>query len=174
MPKWRKRPCATCGEEHCCRASTCFHCTRRAMNAKKPRRFCAVCNRDISPGLERLSQPSSPYCSRACKEALHEAQIKAISEVSKAVKRGELVPATHFVCTDCGAPATEYEHRNYRRPLDVDPVCRSCNIKRGPADDVAEAVAEHLGISGSVAAFMRPLYEREKAHFDSLFSSDSA
>lgn len=34
-------------------------------------------------------------------------------------------------CVDCGHPATCYEHRDYARPLDVEPVCRSCNATRG-------------------------------------------
>ena len=36
-------------------------------------------------------------------------------------------------CTDCGKRATVYDHRDYGRPLDVEPVCQSCNLKRGPA-----------------------------------------
>ena len=36
-------------------------------------------------------------------------------------------------CVDCGAPALEYDHRDYSRPLDVDPVCKSCNRRRGTA-----------------------------------------
>ena len=29
-------------------------------------------------------------------------------------------------CSDCEQPATEYDHRDYMKPLDVAPVCRSC------------------------------------------------
>lgn len=36
-------------------------------------------------------------------------------------------------CTDCGVPASQYDHRDYSRPLDVEPVCRSCNLRRGTA-----------------------------------------
>ena len=36
-----------------------------------------------------------------------------------------------YRCTDCEAPAFEYDHRDYSRPLGVDPVCRSCNNLRG-------------------------------------------
>lgn len=36
-------------------------------------------------------------------------------------------------CVDCGVRASQYEHRDYLRPLDVEPVCRRCNKKRGPA-----------------------------------------
>jgi len=36
-------------------------------------------------------------------------------------------------CVDCGAPATCYDHRDYSKPLDVEPVCWKCNAQRGPA-----------------------------------------
>jgi hypothetical protein len=38
-------------------------------------------------------------------------------------------------CCDCGADAKNYDHRDYTKPLEVDPVCFSCNYKRGPALD---------------------------------------
>lgn len=36
-------------------------------------------------------------------------------------------------CVDCGAVATEYDHRDYAKPLEVEPVCRGCNALRGSA-----------------------------------------
>lgn len=36
-------------------------------------------------------------------------------------------------CFDCGKPAQHYDHRDYGKPLDVDPVCRTCNKLRGSA-----------------------------------------
>lgn len=36
-------------------------------------------------------------------------------------------------CVDCGDVATDYEHRDYFRPLDVEPVCHGCNVRRGSA-----------------------------------------
>jgi hypothetical protein len=42
-------------------------------------------------------------------------------------------PATGQDCVDCGAPAVFYDHRDYDKPFDVVPVCRSCNIRRGTA-----------------------------------------
>ena len=41
--------------------------------------------------------------------------------------------ASCYKCVDCGANATDYDHRDYNKPLDVEPVCRSCNIRRGNA-----------------------------------------
>lgn len=63
----------------------------------------------------------------------------AMKAVNDAVRRGELAPAKSCTCADCGAPAIDYDHRDYNRPLDVQPVCRSCNKKRGPAIPAKEA-----------------------------------
>lgn len=57
----------------------------------------------------------------------------AIAKVHRAIKKGVLPPARSCVCTDCGKPARHYDHRDYNKPLEVDPVCESCNHLRGPA-----------------------------------------
>ena len=60
--------------------------------------------------------------------------LAARAAVAKAVRQGVLARLDGSVrCVDCGAPATGYDHRDYARPLDVQPVCRSCNNKRGHA-----------------------------------------
>lgn len=56
----------------------------------------------------------------------------ANSEVAKARSRGALADPRTLPCTDCGAQASEYDHRDYSKPLEVDPVCRRCNARRGP------------------------------------------
>jgi hypothetical protein len=53
--------------------------------------------------------------------------------VSAAVRRGDMPRASEFPCVDCAKPARDYDHRDYSKPLDVQPVCRSCNKLRGPA-----------------------------------------
>lgn len=62
-------------------------------------------------------------------------QRDAMIYVRKAVARGVLpdLRGKEYACVDCGAIATLYEHRSYLRPLDVEPVCRMCNAKRGTA-----------------------------------------
>ena len=39
-------------------------------------------------------------------------------------------------CMDCDKRATCWDHRDYLKPDDIDPVCHSCNWKRGPAKPV--------------------------------------
>ena len=59
----------------------------------------------------------------------------AHAAVARAIKRGLLKRPREFPCTDCGKPAEQYDHREYAKPLEVEPVCRRCNLKRGPALD---------------------------------------
>jgi hypothetical protein len=56
----------------------------------------------------------------------------ASARVSYAVRTGKLARPTTLTCADCGQPATEYDHRDYSRPLQVEPVCHPCNKRRGP------------------------------------------
>lgn len=53
--------------------------------------------------------------------------------VVRAVRRGDLRPVRECACVDCGAPARHYDHRDYNKPTEVNPVCVSCNHKRGHA-----------------------------------------
>ena len=58
---------------------------------------------------------------------------KAHSYVTKAIRDGYLPRPNTLLCLDCGSPAQVYDHRDYNKPLDVEPVCHACNVKRGPA-----------------------------------------
>ncbi len=69
----------------------------------------------------------------ACRETHYARRSRAGAKVAQAIRRGELAPAAGATCVDCGAPARDYDHRDYDRPLDVVPVCRGCNKRRGPA-----------------------------------------
>ncbi|MDP9651932.1 hypothetical protein [Paraburkholderia caledonica] len=67
---------------------------------------------------------------------------RALAEVRKAVLRGDLPPVTNHIYADCGKPAQAYDHRDYSKPLEVDPVCDSCNGRRGAA--LPSSVANEL------------------------------
>jgi hypothetical protein len=57
---------------------------------------------------------------------------RAHATVSCAVRKG-LLPRVHTLkCVDCGEQAQDYEHRDYNHLLFVQPVCRACNLRRGP------------------------------------------
>ena len=75
--------------------------------------------------MRLFEDPDSPYRLGGYHAVAH-------AEVHRAVRRGLLPKASDLVCVDCGVAAVEYDHRDYNRPLAVEPVCRSCNLFRGP------------------------------------------
>lgn len=57
--------------------------------------------------------------------------MSAKSAVYILVRAKKLKKASNFNCLDCGMKAEVYDHRDYKKPLDIEPVCKSCNYKRG-------------------------------------------
>lgn len=97
------------------------------MPRRKPNKpfTCTLC------GRHSAGYPGRRVCTN-CHPALAESQGKARLIVKLAIEEGRLAPITQDTkCTDCDKPAREYDHRDYNKPLDVDPVCRGCNLKRG-------------------------------------------
>jgi hypothetical protein len=74
------------------------------------------------------------FCNQCSREHTKE-NVQALYKVRAARLAGLLPDPSVCACADCGKPARDYEHRDYTKPLDVQPVCRSCNVKRGPAFD---------------------------------------
>jgi len=62
----------------------------------------------------------------------------AVSAVGIAVKKGLLpdLKKETIKCSDCDDKATQYDHRDYNYKLFVQPVCMSCNRKRGAAKHI--------------------------------------
>jgi len=59
---------------------------------------------------------------------------RAAQILRRAKKRGQIAEiGPGMLCFYCSVQATEYDHRDYNKPLDVDPVCHSCNLLLGPA-----------------------------------------
>lgn len=99
------------------------------MKEAEPRSVdCRYCGRTWTPTRVMWNSYS---CFR-CGERVHDIQRKASLIVRKAVIKGLLPHVKTLLCVDCGAQATEWEHRDYTKPLDVEPTCRRCNRLRGP------------------------------------------
>jgi hypothetical protein len=102
-------------------------------------RLCAGCGVDISNrhGLAKwcLKCQSSQwrYGSKNRTPGVKSGQVRAHQAVFRAVQKGLLARPETLKCVDRDEQAAHYDHRDYNRPLDVEPVCRSCNYKRGPA-----------------------------------------
>lgn len=74
------------------------------------------------------------------------------SIVQSAIRAGNMPRASECSCMDCGKQATDYDHRDYNFPLRVQPVCRGCNLRRGPAIPVVG------GMQRSIASGRVPYY----------------
>ncbi len=57
----------------------------------------------------------------------HPERYAATQAVRKAVDAGYLPSISKCWCNRCGKRATEYHHADYAKPLEVEPLCRSCH-----------------------------------------------
>ena len=89
---------------------------------------CNFCNDEIV-GRHHLAKTCLPCANGKNKIGM----LEAIAAVNKAVKTGALASVKTLICVDCGSQAQCYEHRDYNKPLEVEPVCRKCNFRRGSA-----------------------------------------
>lgn len=108
---------------------------RNGQSLTKQNRY-TVCQRCFEADISRRWHWTM-YCIPCQSERLKDnGGYEAHRAVNSAVARGDLPPARTLACVDCGKPARDYDHRDYGKPLEVEPVCRSCNRLRGPARPV--------------------------------------
>lgn len=139
--EWKPmRACAKCGTRfYRGQARLCASCCR-PRKAASELRTCEDCGKS----LEANRHGKTKLCMSCSRARLYRPLVrKAMEAVAAAVRRGALRnPRRESVqCTDCGGRATDYDHRDYTRPLDVVPVCRSCNKLRGAGHPYREAAA---------------------------------
>lgn len=86
--------------------------------------------------VEQVAGGNAGFICNQCKPADHftlQPKYLAHKAVAQARRAGLIASPRQYQCADCASPATEYDHRDYTKPLEVDPVCRGCNVRRGPA-----------------------------------------
>ena len=88
------------------------------------------CGKEYEGALNSTS--GCDECRRKHEDLVRAGRGDAHYVVRCAIKRGALRPAYELDCADCGAPADFYDHRDYSKPLKVEPVCHGCNNRRGP------------------------------------------
>jgi len=71
-----------------------------------------------------------------------EIKLEIQAMVRACVNRAGLRVPKGTICSNCGVRwALVFDHRYYSQPYRVTPVCRSCNIKMGPAFDLPSLIA---------------------------------
>lgn len=160
---YKRKPCRRCGGEKEPRVNGrystghTFYCSACAAIVRgdyiKSRHYCAspsgqiphweclACRATLgerrkvaaAKGVQTRARNNARYFKPQTAETYWQQRCHAF--VNKAIKRGLLpdLKSGEYACVDCGRVAHEYEHRDYSRPLDVEPVCRSCNKRRGSA-----------------------------------------
>lgn len=122
----------------------CEPCRQERAYKPKPRKHdnCICCGADITDRY-----PTAKYCVD-CAEKIPSRKVRlpplndnemARKLTNFAVKIGFLPHPSEFDCVDCKSkkwfpknkPAECYDHRDYSKPLDVEPVCLQCNSSRG-------------------------------------------
>ena len=91
---------------------------------------CRQCDNMMWLSVRRASL--NPLCP-TCYAYYSRISSRAHQKVSFAVRKKIIPPASACKCKDCGDSASQYDHRDYSKPLEVDPVCISCNRRRGIA-----------------------------------------
>lgn len=102
---------------------------RLAFLRNNPRKYICRC---CAGEFEAFPMGRHWYCDD-CGHALYAAQRVAKNWIALAIRSGVLMRADAFRCVDCDQWATDWEHRDYDKPLAVEPTCASCNFLRGPA-----------------------------------------
>jgi hypothetical protein len=78
--------------------------------------------------MSRRGRGSLGVMCKACKRAAR----SALEKVWRAVRKGLIARLPDGrKCADCDALAVVWEHRDYRKPYEVNAVCVRCNKKRG-------------------------------------------
>lgn len=95
---------------------------RRILHAE----VCVKCG-----GAINRSIMTAIYCF-PCARGLVKVKARAYARTNRRIIKGEIPPPSTLKCADCGDPAQLYDHRSYE-PIVIEPCCRSCNVRRGPA-----------------------------------------
>jgi hypothetical protein len=89
---------------------------------------CFMCSKKLS---ER--NVGTAYQCKTCFSETSRIKMRAHSLVAYEIRAGRLakLASSDIRCVDCGEEAECYDHRDYRKPLDVSPVCDRCDAARG-------------------------------------------
>ncbi len=125
-------------------AGACPHCSvERVWDIQFP---CGACVR-IQLAKDRVAREEAHAAKLAHRMQLRDARIVRAKRIPRtqaetdwrmavgrithtAIKCGLLPEPLDCRCVDCGRQADCYDHRDYSRPLDVEPVCIACNGHR--------------------------------------------
>jgi hypothetical protein len=143
------RNCATCGGTYYC-SGLCKRCYDKVQNVKHAeqrrlyraehaaehrlydKQWRAIHDRTEYQAAYRAKRGGN-MIEREATRYVHDPHVRARRLIQQRVSAGALPRAIDCLCTDCGEQAAEYDHYlGYEKPFDgmVQPVCRTCHLKR--------------------------------------------
>lgn len=105
---------------------------------------CTRARRPAGSGARPMRMKNKPQT--VTMTSYDEAAANARVRVRCAVKSGKLpnLKTKFIICADCKRDrAVQYDHRDLSKPLDVVPVCATCNVRRGKAAFEPSAACSH-------------------------------
>lgn len=155
--QWRSAPCANAGcEQPAPSAFFCQKCIRTMRRSDVPwaamphwhvERAAAIKADRVALGVH------DGFRTRGVPEQNLKAAAYAFTRA--AIANGFLVDPRSCDCVDCGGDAECYDHRDYSKPMMVEPVCKRCNASRG-------------------RGYMPPLVAGQSATLDALYATRPA
>lgn len=94
------------------------------------RRNCPRCRKVYSANYRKDNPNSDLHRYNATVKGTLKEWAKSV--VFQEVRAKRIPRPDTLLCVDCGKQARCYDHRDYRSPLVIAPVCTACNRKRGP------------------------------------------
>ena len=124
---WQPAPDKTCARCHRHLDGSAFGASRRAPDGLDS--WCLDCRRDYMRG--RPTDPARRRENARASAARHPERRRAREMINTEIRAGRMPPAKSLACSDCGEPATSYDHHlGYDHPPDVEPVCYPCHGRR--------------------------------------------
>jgi transcriptional regulator with XRE-family HTH domain len=100
------------------------------LNGSKKQQICWACGRTRRIARNKHERALCPKCLAYWRDICATAQ----NITSRLIAQRVIPNLWKQKCVDCGNKAVFYDHRDYRKPEMVEPVCLSCNCLRGPAE----------------------------------------
>lgn len=109
----------------------------KCLKTKKPhqmglsKRNCYSCNA-IKASRWIKTEKGKVFAKKRAEKQRDTTAKQAYRLVSNGIRYNGWPKPSEFPCSDCDRTASIYDHRDYLKPWEIDPVCRKCNFKRGP------------------------------------------
>lgn len=120
----------------CCKPYTkAYNLKNKEYKAARAKKYTQLNKDNINKKVQAWLKKNPDKAKDRARKSTQSGQKAAMSQVHRAIQNNKLInlAISYINCSDCKSRATVYDHRDYNKPLEVEPVCRGCNYQRGKA-----------------------------------------